>query len=254
MDSRLIDFVDQLETTATFEDAWDVTVGFFLDHGQISIDYSYCYVDHEHDKHNGIIHEFTRHSHESHPDWPQLQRTYIGDHLYDLDRCVQNAFVSVRPMLWSPEYMPREDGRLLGHYEGIREINDCCASICLPTRHTSDKQYIGMFHFGGAFGKAEYDRLIGNHGDLLWLGAMHADCVLMQHRDVGMREAVHLTMRERECLEWLSRGLKNDRIAERMAITVPTVAMHFANARRKLKVATREQALARAVLLRLVRP
>jgi DNA-binding CsgD family transcriptional regulator len=254
MDPRLIDFVDRLETTTTFENAWSVTVGFFRDQGQISLDYSYCFVDRERDKHNGVIHEFTRHSHENHPDWPKLQRTYLGDRLYDLDRCVQSSFVSVRPILWSPEYMPREERRLLAHYEGVREINGSRASICFPTRHVSDKQYLGMFHFGGEFRRTDYDRLMRDQGELLWLAAMHADVVLMRHRDVELKQAVYLTKRERECFEWLSRGLKNDRIADRLGITVPTVAMHFANARRKLKVATREQALATAVLLRLVRP
>jgi DNA-binding CsgD family transcriptional regulator len=61
-----------------------------------------------------------------------------------------------------------------------------------------------------------------------------------------------LSPRERECLAWLALGLRHDRIAEKLGITRPTVELHLANARRKLDARTREQALARAVVFRLL--
>ena len=63
-----------------------------------------------------------------------------------------------------------------------------------------------------------------------------------------------LSPRERECLSWLAGGCRNARIADRMGITVPTVEMHLASARRKLGAATREQALAQAIILREITP
>jgi DNA-binding CsgD family transcriptional regulator len=67
-------------------------------------------------------------------------------------------------------------------------------------------------------------------------------------------DAVRLSSRERECLLWLSKGLRNDRIAERLGISNHTVELHLANARRKLQAATREQALAQAVIRGLIEP
>jgi DNA-binding CsgD family transcriptional regulator len=61
-----------------------------------------------------------------------------------------------------------------------------------------------------------------------------------------------LTVRERECLIWLASGLRYDRIAERLGISLATVELHVANARRKLGARTREQAVAIAVALRLL--
>ena len=61
-----------------------------------------------------------------------------------------------------------------------------------------------------------------------------------------------LTTRERECLIWLASGLRYDRIAERLGISLATVELHVANARRKLGARTREQAVAIAVALRLL--
>ena len=63
-----------------------------------------------------------------------------------------------------------------------------------------------------------------------------------------------LTRRESECLEWLSSGCRYDVIADRLSVSEATVRFHLANARKKLKAATREQAVARAIHLELIRP
>jgi len=63
-----------------------------------------------------------------------------------------------------------------------------------------------------------------------------------------------LTRRESECLEGLARGLTNAGIATRLRVALPTVAMHLANARKKLGAQTREQAIAQAVKRGLIDP
>ena len=56
-----------------------------------------------------------------------------------------------------------------------------------------------------------------------------------------------LTQREVQCIEGLASGLSNSDIAKQLQISVPTVALHLSNARRKLSARTREQAVALAV-------
>ena len=56
-----------------------------------------------------------------------------------------------------------------------------------------------------------------------------------------------LTTREIECLNGLAGGLTSDGISRRLGISVPTVAMHISNARRKLNASTREHAVAIAL-------
>lgn len=58
---------------------------------------------------------------------------------------------------------------------------------------------------------------------------------------------VRLSPRELQCLSLLANGLSNDGIAKEVGIRPPTVAMHLANARAKLKAVTREHAVAIAV-------
>jgi DNA-binding CsgD family transcriptional regulator len=63
-----------------------------------------------------------------------------------------------------------------------------------------------------------------------------------------------LTPREMECLEWLGRGLDNEKIARKLRISMATVALHLTNARRKLGAVTREQALVLALQRGLINP
>lgn len=66
--------------------------------------------------------------------------------------------------------------------------------------------------------------------------------------DAADKQENPLGPRERECLCWLAKGLKGDRIAEKMSISARTVEFHLKNARTKLDVQTREQALAEAIV------
>ncbi len=62
------------------------------------------------------------------------------------------------------------------------------------------------------------------------------------------RSEVMLTIREKECLLWLAKGFRNDRIADKMGVQPVTVEYHFQNCRLKLGAATREQSLAIAIV------
>lgn len=62
-----------------------------------------------------------------------------------------------------------------------------------------------------------------------------------------------LTPRELQMLELLALGLSNQQIADRLALTVPTIKWHFSNLYGKLLVKSRSAALARARALQLLR-
>jgi ATP/maltotriose-dependent transcriptional regulator MalT len=70
--------------------------------------------------------------------------------------------------------------------------------------------------------------------------------------EIGPQRA--LTRRESQCLEGLARGLDNAGISRELQISLPTVALHLINARKKLGAVTREQAVARAVEMGLIHP
>lgn len=57
-----------------------------------------------------------------------------------------------------------------------------------------------------------------------------------------------LSPRERDCLALLSTGLRTAQIADRLALSVPTVSEYISNARKKLGARTRPEAVARALM------
>lgn len=69
--------------------------------------------------------------------------------------------------------------------------------------------------------------------------------------DVWRRE-VDLTQREIDALSWSARGKTSDEIAQILGLTRRTVDFHIDNARAKLGVATRIEAVATAVAARLI--
>jgi DNA-binding CsgD family transcriptional regulator len=59
-----------------------------------------------------------------------------------------------------------------------------------------------------------------------------------------------LTPRERDCLTLLAKGLRPDRIADRLGLAKVTVDMHLRGARQRMKARTLAEAVARAVVAR----
>ncbi len=102
--------------------------------------------------------------------------------------------------------------------------------------------------------RPEFLRFAEAQGRMLQLAAFCLDARIVELDREEAERAIRLSARERECLLWLSRGLRNERIAERIGISPPTVELHLANARRKLAADTREQALARAIMLGIITP
>lgn len=67
-----------------------------------------------------------------------------------------------------------------------------------------------------------------------------------------IRARAALSKRERETLSHLSNGLMNARIAQSMGVTEAMVAKHVQSAKRKLNARTREQAVAIAIMDRMI--
>lgn len=70
----------------------------------------------------------------------------------------------------------------------------------------------------------------------------------------GQSPLPHLSPREGECLLHLASGLRTKEISHKLKVSDATVAFHIQNAKRKLGAETREQAVAKAIILGLVTP
>jgi DNA-binding CsgD family transcriptional regulator len=114
----------------------------------------------------------------------------------------------------------------------------------------------GGWNFGSTLERREFEALISEHGASLWLTGIlvHERMERIARTPQPRPNSTILTDREKDCLLWLARGLRSDAIADRLNIARITVDVHFRNARGKLGVPTREAALAKAILLGLIKP
>lgn len=110
--------------------------------------------------------------------------------------------------------------------------------------------HFGGWNFGSSLKRAEFDKITQLHGQTLRLAGfiIHDHLQEAAFRQIDQKPAGLLSSRERECLLWLASGLKSAQIAERLNLALVTVDMHFKNARKKLNAATREEALAKAIM------
>ena len=79
--------------------------------------------------------------------------------------------------------------------------------------------------------------------------AAGVDVIQVRERDLDGRT---LTARELECLRWVSVGKTDSEIAVILSIKPRTARFHIENAKRKLGVATRVQAVAEAMRLQTI--
>jgi len=97
--------------------------------------------------------------------------------------------------------------------------------------------------------------LVVNFGAMLAFGYYFHELFMRKVVDAGMPsplEGAPLTARERECLTHAANGLTTEDIAARLGIKPRTAQFHFDSIRTKLAVATRHEAIARAVHQRLI--
>jgi DNA-binding CsgD family transcriptional regulator len=137
--------------------------------------------------------------------------------------------------------------------DAARQIEEAgiVAALCVPlTSPFAPARPIAGMTLGSTLPEDELRRLIGDKSPhLVSLTHLFHDLSLgALHREhLG---ASPLSPREKECLQLIADGLKQDALADRLGLSLPTVELHLRNARRKLKARTLAQAVARALRFR----
>lgn len=206
---------------------------------------------------------------------------YLGLHLPDGD-AGKPVLITSYPTGWTDHYMDR-------HYYAVDPVVLHGARSVLPfTWGTSDmvsqlqgKQKL-LFDEAGEFGiRRGFTVPIHGHGGEfagLTIAGDEADkpflekvrrfqhhlhvIALHYHAQVGkvlrdgraVPEVVQLSGREGECLLWMSKGKSAWEVSMILGISRNTVLYHLKNAKRKLGVYTKNQAVVKAILLRLISP
>ena len=172
------------------------------------------------------------------------------------DHVAQHCMQRVEPILFgididsdNPAATPQslESSRVAWDGFGLRN------AIVFPV-HSPLGRPAGGLTFGVHTKGDEFRRLLDDIQPVLHVAAMAAhiriQALFLKERTDGIR----LSNRERECLLWLAKGLRTARIAHRLGIREVTVNFYVGKAKKKLGVLTREQAVAKAILLGLITP
>ncbi len=113
------------------------------------------------------------------------------------------------------------------------------------------------FRFSHGCGKGGFGLAAGEHDarsfDKIWLERGQEIIQLTALFDTLVRERnpntmLRLTPREKECLKWLSAGLRPQQIADRLGNAYRTVEKQIASARHKLNARSNEQAVAKVLI------
>lgn len=97
----------------------------------------------------------------------------------------------------------------------------------------------------------EFDRYWqANETNLNQIACLLEQGISKQHGKI----LVNLSGREKDCLSYLAIGLRPDEIAFRLGISTKTLETHIYNAKKKLKARTRDNAVAKALIMGLIQP
>jgi DNA-binding CsgD family transcriptional regulator len=189
-------------------------------------------------------------------------RRYLDQGYYRIDPFYRYCCRSFAPVGTGPDYLDDHDflneqeRRIVfeGGETGFR------SGFSSPVRLLGEGGF-GGWNFGSSLPRRQFETLLTDRGRDLRLAGfyIHEHAGRLSRLDDARQlqrqpQQARLSTRERECLLWLSRGLRTLEIAERLGIAAVTVDLHFKNARRKLNASTREEALAKAIRAKFVHP
>lgn len=122
------------------------------------------------------------------------------------------------------------------------------AGVSVTMRPASSRGTTG-WNLGSELPRAETEKILAEHFDVIRLAAHYSDEKLRAlAQPVTTSEERPLSARERDCLQFSAIGLRTKEIAHRLSLRPVTVDLYLKNARLKLGAATREQAVALAIL------
>ena len=125
--------------------------------------------------------------------------------------------------------------------------------VAFPIKAPSRQQW-GFIGLGSKLNQRNFTQILKERGAILGLAGQAFYNRMESLTFANEQSDPNLSNREKECLLWLSKGLRSNQIATKMGIKLVTVEFHFKNSRKKLGAITREQALAKAIMERHIEP
>lgn len=244
LSNRTTDLLDAIDAIETVDEIWEEAGRYLGDVGVSHFIYSVR------DRDSGRIDVRTNLP----EDW---RRHYQEEGYASVDPFFRYCCSSYQPVPTGPEYLDLHDFLTADERQFVQEGGEAGfrSGISSPIG-LNGQRLSGGWNFGTGLRKREFESIIREFGDSVRLAGfcVHQRCLLQKSRDGRRAPTPKLTPRERDCLSWLSRGLRTAAIADALGIADVTVDLHLKGARQKLNAATREEALAKAITHGLISP
>lgn len=242
--ARVDDFLDAVSLTArsgeidAFDRVWRLAAAFFDDNGFDKV----IYLD---AKRNALTMLTTM---------PAEWITRYQDLGYArIDPFLSECCTSFRPVSTGIAYSDRHKGLTKAQRALICEASDFGIQAGFSsTLRLADACGTAGWNIGSSLSGPEVDALRADREDMLRLAAQHVHNALVTTQNARILQ--DLSRRERECLVLLAQGQRTKDIARTLHLSPAAVELYLRNARKKLGVLTREQAVAAAVAKGLLSP
>ncbi|HEY3326339.1 MAG TPA: LuxR family transcriptional regulator [Novimethylophilus sp.] len=177
---------------------------------------------------------------------------YDSEKLHYVDPTVGHCLNSTLPLIWQPQTFKAPQQREL--YEeacgyGIR------SGITYPV-HGANGEFGVISFVSDTLADKKFQRELGRFMPELALirDYVFESSLRFATPSAPQENSIHLTRRELESLKWAMVGKSSWEISQIMRCSEATVNFHVGNVRRKFKVATRQQAVVKAIRLGLISP
>lgn len=245
MDNGLIDLLTKLERAQTANSAWADTSDFLTSLGLPLNMYAFGGDIHK----GGAPWDFWT----SRPDWWMTR--YVEEGYCFNDHALNHCLTNIEPLRFGIEFDLRRNDLDQRYLRVARECAETGfrSAMTIPLRSCGGSS-VGAVTFGASTDAGSLEAAIAPHWSTIQLAGLYAHAKIQQLRTRDLASATGLTRREKEVLLWLALGQRPEQISDRLGIARVTVDFHIRSARRKLSAATREQAVANAILLGLINP
>ncbi|MCP4526124.1 MAG: hypothetical protein GY833_09470 [Aestuariibacter sp.] len=243
MTSNIVSFCDKFSGVEGQDILWDRMLEELKPYGLGEILYTFSTFPN-----HGSIHDFARGAYlkTNYPEeYQEAKNNFIDDPFWDI--CVfENQTV-----LWSNTSLVED---LPPEQKASVDIDwdfNIMTGVALSSRFNNGHGGVAIGLHAPNMSWVEFDKIWAEHEVAITdLAAAFDICMREDHID-GIYP---LSAREKECLLWLSSGLRPQQIAYRLDISPKTVEKHIASARSKLGADTVAQAVAKSLIFGLINP
>lgn len=175
------------------------------------------------------------------------QEHYVDQNYQEIDPFFSFCCRGVSSISTGIEYLPQYDHLQEAAKKLIKESSETGMRVGFSvTFKVLNQSGAGGWNLGSSLDKAHIEKIKKEHFETLQLASFFAREAIVA-ADQRTTKPQNLSNREKECLLWLTTGLRTKEIAHKLNLKPVSVELYINNAKKKLQANTREELVAKAI-------